>query len=487
MFIFFLAIVTRTAAAFFSGGYLFDDEHFAVIETASRLANTGWTTQLAVVSETGSWFVFIHAMVFKALQTIHITNPELSVMIIRFMLALFSYNTIIAGYKIVNKFFNPRIASFTGILLAGLWFVPWLTVRNADVLASIPLFMTAVYFIGLHLNSKNYILPFLAGILSGLGFLLAFDSWVFIIALVISLTLFRKLTTAVIYLLAFSASVISVQLPVDLYNNAPPLNPILNYFNNLFSDLTFNNSWFYFVITPFILLIPPVSFFIFRGIVTSFKKLYFIAVPGLICLLAGILIENFGIYLVIFSLPFLIVAGSSGWIVFIGRSAFWKVHRSGYYLVLICFWSLNFLLLPFSTTLFSRSSEVEAMVFLSKYDQLNYFVVEQTSGKKRVYMPRFYLNQNCGEIIIDNEFTADSLGTLLQAHPEHDPRFILFYGEQNLKKRIESIYPVLPNISYVTSIRPGISERVLKYLVSSYPAETIIIYKNNYFIQTQVQ
>jgi hypothetical protein len=484
LFIFFVAVVSRITAVFFSGGYLEPYEHFNIIEYASQLATADFNKILAALSTEEGWFVALHAVVFKFMAILKVNNPEVGIIVIRLMMALLTFHTIIAGYKIVNQLYNQRIAAFTGILLAGYWFVPWLSVRSMALLAAVPFFMTGLFFLNQHLIKRNYLLPFLTGILFSIGFLLAFDTWVFVLSLFITLLVSANVLTAILFGLAFSLSIVSVQVPVDLFNQAQPLFAIKSYFVAFFASFAIHPAWYLIIVLPLILMIPPVSFFLFRGLASSLKTLYYITVPAVFCLFASIFYAREAVGLMLFTIPFIVVAGSAGWVLFKEKSLFWKKHHSGYYLVLLCFWSLNFFLLPFASTLYTRQTEVEAMQYLSRFKPVNSFINEQTGTVKLVKLPHYYISQKCSEIVVNQIYTPDSLRVFLRKYPNQDPQFILFYGEKNLKNRIEAMYPVLPNISYVTSLEPGITERILNYFVRNLPAETIVVYRNNYYIQS---
>lgn len=428
----------------------------------------------------------IHALVLKGLAMVNLTNPEIATLLIRLMMALLSFHSIIAGYKMINQLYNQRIAAFTGILLASFWFLPFLSVRNMALMAAVPLYMTALYFMNLHFRKRNYILPFLSAILFSIGFLLANDTWIMVVMLFFSLLFATKYITSLVFITSFALAFLSVQLPFDLVNQVEPLVAVTTYFHDFFSSMQLYPLWYMVYLSPLVVMIPPVSFFLFWGLAASFKQLYFITIPALFTLVSSVFFGDSSFRLMLFTLPFIMVAGSSGWVVLKERSIFWAKHNSGYYLILLCFWSLNFLLLPFASTLYTRSTEIEAMQFLGKYKPVSSFVTEQTGNWHVVKMPHFYLNQQCTEIVVNQYFTPDSLKSALGKNPEQDPQFILFYGERNLKDRIEAMYPVLPNISYVTSLEPGITERFIKFFINDFPAETIVVYRNNYYIQSPV-
>lgn len=439
-----------------------------------------------MVSKEDGWFIALNALVFKGLVTLHINKPEIATTVIRLMMALLSFHTIIAGYKMVNQLYNQRIAAFTGILLAGFWFVPWLSVRNLALMAAVPLFMTALFFLNLHLRKPNYILPFLTGILCTIGFLLAYDTWIFVALLFLTLLFSANYITSLVFITAFSLSFISVQVPFDVVNQVEPLAAVSTYFLTFFHQIQISSQWYLVYVLPFILMIPPVSFFLFRGLATSFKNLYYITIPTILTLFCSIFFAQSTVELMLFTLPFVIVAGSSGWVLFLEKSKFWARHNSGYYLVLLCFWGLNFFLLPFASTLYARQTEIEAMQYLANYKPVRSFVCEQTGSKQLVSMPLLYLNHQCTEIVVNQSYPPDSLQNALRRKPDLNPQFILFYGEKDLKHRIESMYPVLPNISYVTSLEPGITESMLKFFITDFPAETIVVYRNNYYTQSPV-
>ena len=103
-------------------------------------------------------------------------------------------------------------------------------------------------------------------------------------------------------------------------------------------------------------------------------------------------------------IPFIIILGSIGWNEFVANSKFWLNRKrllNGCYAFSI---SINCLVLPFVTTMYSKEARVESMVYLSHDDSIHSIAFEDSNHSRVRLSPRFYLKKwiHISEITTEN-------------------------------------------------------------------------------------
>jgi hypothetical protein len=132
--------------------------------------------------------------------------------------------------------------------------------------------------------------------------------------------------------------------------------------------------------------------------------------------------------------------------------------------------------------MYSKKARVESMVYLSKYENINRILLEDSNSEKFIMPPLFYLNQWVGYYSVTKSNYLDSLKKVLSKEPQENyPKFILFFDQKNLTKRLDSLKTVFPNLAYETTINPGFVDDILYRLNPRNTNQTIIIYKNKDF------
>ena len=118
MIILLLAAVIRFLAAIFSKGYAMSDDHFVVIHNAQRWLD-GYKNWFADDHPSGFSLVYpgLHYILFYLLKLAGIVNPEIKMLIVRFLHALYSLITVYFGYQITLRLSNRETANIAGLLL----------------------------------------------------------------------------------------------------------------------------------------------------------------------------------------------------------------------------------------------------------------------------------------------------------------------------------------------------------------------------------
>ena len=139
-----LAIIFRLLAVLFSKGYGMLDDHFLVIEASQSWFDgqdyNNWLPKSGATDPQGHnlFYVGIHYILFYIMELLGLSSPQGKMYIIRLIHAVFSLLTVYFGYKITEKLSNINSARQVGLLLALLWFMPFMSVRNMVEVVSMP-------------------------------------------------------------------------------------------------------------------------------------------------------------------------------------------------------------------------------------------------------------------------------------------------------------------------------------------------------------
>jgi hypothetical protein len=178
-------------------------------------------------------------------------------------------------------------------------------------------------------------------------------------------------------------------------------------------------------------------------------------------------------------IPLFIVLGSAGWVEFIQTSSFWKRNQKLYKYFWIFFWVLNVSGLLLFTFTYSKKARVEAMSYLSKYENITAIAVLDEENSPEL-MPKFYLNQwpvSYSEFVGD--LSADSiLATSSRYAASRPPAFILITGDKKTAPIVEKARAHFPGLVYETTIEPGFIDKLIHWLNPVNKNRRIFIYRN---------
>ena len=128
--------------------------------------------------------------------------------------------------------------------------------------------------------------------------------------------------------------------------------------------------------------------------------------------------------------------------------------------------------------MYSKKARVESMVYLSKYENIKYILLEDTNNDDAKICPRFYLNQWSGEYKITQSIPLKVYHEKTWTDKKFAPGFVLFFEEKNINNRVNSIKTVLPNLEYETTIEPGFVDNIMHWLNPINANQIIFIYRN---------
>ncbi len=513
MLIVIIALVFRLVSVVFSQGYGMHDDHFSVIEASQSWVDgtdyNDWlpSTQRLLHPDVeptpqghSFFYVGLHFLLFKFLEAIGIFSPTIKMYIVRLLHALFSLLIIIYSYKITEKLSNQKTAKQVGLVLALLWFMPFLSVRNLVEVVCIPFLLIGTWIIVNSDKKKNVLLQYLiAGLVMGIGFSVRFQTSLFIGGVGLTLLIQKKWKEAVVFGIGAIVSIIAIQGIVDFFIWGRPFAELTEYIKyNLAHKTDYGtNRWYMYFTVLMGIIVPPVGIYLFFGWFRTWKKYTLLFLPSFIFFLFHTLFPNKQERFILTIIPFVIIAGFIGWNEFVDKSKFWKNNKKLLKASYAFFWIINLAVLPFVTTAYSKRSRVESMIYLSRYKNIKSIICEDSNRSGVTMLPMFYLRQwidvynipkceNCDSLKLQSVKTVSryvkAIYTpkyLSRLGKDKQPKFVLFFDDKNLEKRITSMKKYYPKLTYETTIYPGFVDRIMRKLNPSNVNQTIYIYKTN--------
>ncbi|MCX6290293.1 MAG: glycosyltransferase family 39 protein [Bacteroidetes bacterium] len=484
-----IALLARIPAVIFSKGFGWHDDHFLVIEAAQAWADgtdyNNWLPGSGAAQPDGHSYFYsgIHFVLFKLMNWIHLHDPQSKMYVIRLLHALFSLLIVSFGYKIVRKLSNESSAKIAGVLLALYWFMPFLSVRNLVEFVTIPFLMWGCWKI-IDNEKKSAKVFISAGFILGLAVSIRFQSSIFISGILLALLIRKQFRT---FLLVAAGSFVSfciLQVPADLIIWKKPFAEFAEYvrYNIANSHSYGKNSWYSYLLLISGILLPPVSFFLWFGFFRTWKKHLLLFLPVFLFLVFHSYFPNKQERFILTIVPFIILLGVAGWDEFEKNSSFWQRNKKLMKGFLIFSISINVLLLPFISTMYSKRARVEAMVYLSKYPDVRFVLMEDRRHETAKMPPEFYLGQWIWVGEVSQTFPIDTIIPVYKKITIDDqPKFVLFCEDYDLEKRVGEMKTLFPALTYETTIQPGFIDDILFRMNPKNANQTIYIYKTRNF------
>lgn len=485
--ILFVALLARLIAVVFSKGYAMMDDHYLIIEQSQQWVDhydeNQWLPQYgaAVPSGHSMFYIGINYVILSVLQILGIVDAQIKMYIIRLLHALWSMGIIYWGYLIAKKLSNQAYAKTTAWILSLIWLMPFLSVRQLAEVVSIPFYLWGIWLLIKNKNSAWYVLM-LSGFVSATAVSVRFQTVLIIIGIAFSFFIQKEWKKAMIYSIGALISFIAIQGMIDYFIWKRPFAEFAEYvrYNMENKYSYFRGNWYNYILLLLGLVIPPVSFFISWGWIKSFRKYLILSLPFLFFLLFHMYFPNRQERFILPVLPLFIIQGTMGWLYFKEKSVFWIKKKTLYKSLIAFSLILNFILLIPLTLMYSKRSYVEAMTYL-KNKPITYLVLEDKNHNSNPIIPRFYLQRWDRYFSVSGIHPITELAVTkeyLVKHHRAMPNYFLFFEEENLSQRVDSMKLLFPNIKLDTIVYPGFVDKVMHFLNKRNKNQTIVIYKN---------
>jgi len=488
-----LAVFARLVSVIFAKGWGMLDDHFLVIEVAQSWADGGdvsfWLPSSAEnEGPTGHSFFYtgLHYLLFLLMNFLGFESPQGRMFVVRFFHGAFSIITVYLGYKIAEKLSDKKTARMTGLLLAVSWFMPWLSVRNLVEVVATPFLLIGTWMILKTDEKSSHWKTFLfAGFIVGLAFSVRFQTIIYGGGMGLALLFYKRFKEGIIFGAGYFIAVILIQGGIDFFVWQQPFAELTEYvrynLENAYNYIT--GGWYKYILLLVGVIIPPISIFLLIGFFVNWRKHLLIFLPTFLFLAFHSYFPNKQERFIFTIVPFIIILGMMGWNFVSDKWSFWMNHPRLKTGIWIFFWTLNIILIIPVSTMYSKRARVEAMTYLSQYENLNAIIIENTNEAGVDIVPIFYSGQWPQIFELTKSEPAEELPDF-SLNPELEPRFVLFYRDDNLDARVAELKKIIPGLVPETVALPSFVDRVMHWLNPNNKNETIYIYRNTKFFAT---
>ncbi|MDR0605356.1 MAG: glycosyltransferase family 39 protein [Bacteroidales bacterium] len=479
--ILFVALLLRLVAAIFAKGYGMHDDHFLIIETSGSFAE-GFDYNNWLPGSSGNetpkghsfFYMGLHYILFMVLNTFGMVSPDVKMYIVRIIHAVYSLSIVYFGYKIVTKYAGKQTGLQTAWLLAVLWFMPWLCVRNLVEIQCVPFLLWGIW---LYIKKDNPTIKMiiLSGLIAGIAFSIRFQAAFILGGFGLSLLCLKQFKNAIIWGISTLSSMLFIQACIDFFIWGIPCVELIEYvrYNFISANDYLKGSPLMYVYMILGLFIPPVSIFILWGFFARWRKYLILFLPSFIFLLFHSLFINKQERFVLTIIPMVLILGMIGW------KEFMDIHLRSNWQKNFVKWSwkfcltINLILLCFVSVHYSKKARVEAMLYLSKYKQIEHLAKISDIPM----LPMFYLGQFVSRLEIDKDQISSSATILKETARE--PRFILLTDNRETPQIIDSLKLYFPDLVFEIKIKPSMIDHLMHLLNPEHNRnQTLLIYRN---------
>ncbi|HOW30588.1 MAG TPA: glycosyltransferase family 39 protein [Bacteroidales bacterium] len=493
LFILLPALLIRLLSAIFSRGFGMHDDHFLVIEPSywwsQGINYQEWLPLNGSHPQPDGHSLFysgLHYLFFIVCDWLGISDPQVKMLIVRIIHALFSLLAVYFTYRITDKIAGKKEAFTASLLMAFLWFMPFLSVRNLVEIVSIPFLLAGMWFIISANDSAkpmwNYLL---SGIIMGLAFSVRFQTASFIAGTGLALLLLRLWWPAVVFGAGVLLSILPIQGLVDYFIWGAPFTEFAEYvrYNMQAAYDYIIGPWYNYILLLAGILIPPVSLFLLAGFFATWRKHLLIFLPTFIFLVFHSVFPNKQERFIFPVIPFVVLLGTVGWSYISGKSALITRNRKLINGSWKFFWVLNILLLLLVSFSYSKKSRVEAMSYLSDYKDVKMILLEDSKHNSAKMVPVYYMGQWVDVMSKSKSgYQLNFIKTFQNTDSLRLARFVLFFENDSLDGRVEALKPFLPSLEYETTIHSGMVDRFMHWINPVNLNQDIYIYRNTALI-----
>ncbi|MCU0320670.1 MAG: glycosyltransferase family 39 protein, partial [Flavobacteriales bacterium] len=467
----------------FSGGYFALDDHFLVIEPASSWVQapqySTWLpwNQGGDPHPSGHSFVYVglHYLLFSVLRFVGLVDPELQMVVVRLLHALWSLVVVRVGYRIALRLSDPQVAWHTGLFLALLFFMPFLSVRNLVEVACIPFLMLGAQRL---LGTSTSPTPrdlLVAGIWIGLAMNIRFQTIFFAAGPGLALLVQKQVRSALLYGLGVALPLLVLQGGIDLVMWGRPFAELTEYvLYNLNNTTTYGVlPWYNYLLLLAGLFIPPFSLAVGFGFFRRTTPLL-LWLPVLLFIAIHSYFPNKQERFLLPIVPLYFVLGYVAWEMWRQRSAWWQQRTGLWRGILRWTWGLNLVLLLVLCFSYSKRSRVMAQVMLQEME-VRGMVIEDSAEGEAPMPPLFYSRHWTATVVPWTDPVAD-LGAELARHPaEQLPNIVLFCGTEELPQRMQRTMKAMGPLEIVGVAQPGLLDRTVHWLNPVNRNEAIVV------------
>ncbi len=480
----------RLLAAFFSEGFITSDDHFQVVEVAQGWIEGKyldvWFVSDLEDRQTGrsAFYPGLHWVLFVSLDAIGFTTPIGKMILVRLFHAGYSLLIIYFGFRMVYQLAGRELAKKTGLVLALLWLLPVLSVRNLVEVAAIPAMLGAAWY---SLSAETRQQParwyMLSGVLLEVSFVFRYQVGLFVLGFLVGLALLRNWRGLMFTLLGAGIPFLLLHGVLEIYTGGAPFAKIYTYvmYNLKHATTYFNQPAWTYILFICGILIPPVGVFLFAGSFWAARKHWPTFLGVLLFFGFHSFFPNKQERFMFTMVPFFVILGLIGWAEIEARFPFWKNKAAGFVRgSWKFFWGLNLFVLAIVSWQSSKTMLVDAMTYMDTRTDVRAIVVEDMNRSRGTLIPLFYMREYPGYDRVGKKFPPDSLALKMQNYPDWRlPNYVLFVQKpgEDLTERVTNMETVVGPLQYDTTVQSGFIDRLyLKMNPAVAKADNMVVY-----------
>jgi 4-amino-4-deoxy-L-arabinose transferase-like glycosyltransferase len=423
----------------------------------------------------------LHYLLFKFFAIFNFNDPLAKMFIVRVLHAFVSIFSVWLTFRITEKLSSKKDAALAGLLMASIWFLPMLSVRNLVEIFCFPFTLAGIWLWVNAEDKKNPLLAYiLVGFVLGLSISVRFQLIVFVGGVGLVLLIQRKWIPAFVFGIGALVSIALLQGLVDFLIWGYPFAEFIEYvkYNIQAAYDYITGPWYNYILLLAGIFIPPVSIMLLFGFFRVWKKQMVIFLPAFLFLVFHSFFPNKQERFIFPIIPYIIIGGVIGWNSFVNASRYWQKHQKALSRAWVFFWVINLVLLIPLSVAYSKKSRVEAMAYLAKYKGIRVVLAENTNRSDVQMVPRYYSGQWMQALYKSRggvrSYMPDSIPCTIS-----EASFVLFYTDENLQARVDSMKNELPELEYEKTFGPGFIDVIMHRLNPVNRNETIYLYRNN--------
>jgi hypothetical protein len=473
------AILVRLIAVIFSPGYGMHDDHFLIVEASSSWVDgydynrwLPWTPGSKQVPDGHSFtYVGLNYLYFGLMKYLGVIDPKILMLFNRLLHAAASLIIVWYGMKITEKLSDRKNAIIVGWLLAILWIMPFVSVRNLVEIAPMPFMMLGTWLMLREPEKRKFLV---AGILFGLAVSFRYQIGVFAVGVAAYYFFSKEFRTFFLFCAGVLITFILTQGLVDFFIWGYPFAEFWGYVTYNMKEGTEylkNTNYFMYFLVLMGCFFVPLGVLLMIGFLRSWRKWMILFVPTMLFILFHTLYPNRQERFVLTVLPYFIILGVMGYRLFRSKRAttWWNVSFG-------IFLFLNTIFLGFAITMYSKKSRVEAMYSLYGNNmEEERILLEGSVGGRTSMMPKFYAKSwHCS--FVDRTDPKSHL----KDNPKNQFDYIFFFDEKGLAQRIEQYRELYPRMTLVKKCDPSLIDRLLRQLNPRNANEYIEVWETHY-------
>lgn len=472
------AVLLRLMAVVFSQGYMAHDDHFETIEIAASWQHEGiflpdgtlrWEGKPDIgVMRSAVYNLFLLGLM-KMTAAIGVTHLDIQMYFIRFVHALLSLLPVVFGYRYLKEETDDRTALVGGLMLAGHFLMPYLSVRNLVEMVSADFLFPCLYYATRSMKQQSDSDAILAGVLGGLALMIRLQVALALVFIPVAMVIRRRTWRQAIVISVTLLTMIAIQGALDIYTHDKFLGSVTNIVDNLGAPPTLPGPWYRYVLLLLAVMIPPFSLvfigsFFQKRIIRNHLILWLASTAFVV---GHSLIVNKQERFIIPIFPVLIVLGCVG-MYYLAQAGGWYVRwrklRIGLW---SWFTAINIVLLIPFTFNYAHRGTVDSLVYLSREPDVGKVLFD--CSERNLFVPYSYWQQNRSGVVIlaqgEELRQAVASGRVSAQSP---PDYIVIFSDEHLDEHLQILDKSLGTYWLVHHGKPSLIDVILNKLNPKY-------------------